>query len=84
MSSLEGNGKPGLGSWNKEARADSGLYRVREAAVAADCNCTVRARCAPPLSVLLGMRLGYFGACLCSPIRGSFRYTSVHKPPHCF
>ncbi len=27
-----------LGSWNKEARANSGFYRVREATLAALCN----------------------------------------------
>ena len=32
-----------LGSWNKEVRTDSSFYRVREAAVAAMCNCVVRA-----------------------------------------
>ncbi len=31
-----------LGSWNKEARADSSLYRVRGAAVVAAANCVAR------------------------------------------
>ncbi len=50
-----------LGSWNKEARADSGLYRVRGAAVVAVCNClvwVVRVCSALTPSVLLGMCLG--------------------------
>ncbi len=44
-----------LGSWNNEARVDSGLYRVREAAVAAVYNCMVRAPNALSPSVLWGL-----------------------------
>ena len=57
LSSSEGNGKPGLGSWNEE-RTDSSLYPVRGAAVTGVHNCIVRAHSALTLSVLLGMRLG--------------------------
>ena len=38
----KGTGSQVLGSWNEEVRADSGLYRVKEAAVVAVCNCVVR------------------------------------------
>ncbi len=43
LSSSEGNGEARVykGSLNKEAGADSGIYRVREAAVAAVHNCIV-------------------------------------------
>ena len=54
----KGTGSQVLGSWNKEARAHSGLYKVREVAVAAVAHCIVRAHSALTLSVLLGMRLG--------------------------
>ncbi len=57
-----------LASWNKEAKADSSLYGVKEAAVAAVCNCLVRACSTLTLSVLLGMCLGYLGACLYSSL----------------
>ena len=55
-----------LGSWNKEARADSCLHRVKEAALVAVANCMVRAQ-----SVLLGLALGTLvdlGACLYSSL----------------
>ncbi len=71
LSSSEGNGKPGLGSWNEE-RTDSSLYPVRGAAVTGVHNCIVRAHSALTLSVLLGMRLGYLGAlgaCLYSSLQ---------------
>ena len=58
--SRKGTGSQVLGSWNKEVRADSSLYRVQEA-VAAVGNCLVRPHSALTLSVLLGMRFGYFG-----------------------
>ncbi len=54
-----------LGSWNKEARANSSFYRVWEAAVAAMSNCIVRACSALTLSVLLGVCFGYSGAFRC-------------------
>ena len=40
---LKETGSHILGSWNKEARADSSLYRVRVAAVVAVCNCIIKA-----------------------------------------
>ncbi len=73
LSSLERNRKPGLGSWNKEVRAHSGLYRVREVAVAVVCNCVVRAVLLPYL-YSLGIRSGHLvclGACLYSSLRSS-------------
>ena len=45
-----------LGSWNKEARTNSSLYRVREAAVAA---AQSGHSCALTLSVLLGMHFSF-------------------------
>ena len=54
----KGTGSQVLGSWNSEARADSSIYRVWEAAVAAVANCIVRARSALTLSVLWGVHLG--------------------------
>ena len=78
-----------LGSWKKEARADRGLYKVREAAVAAVGDCVVRALSAHTLSVLLGMQLGDFGAFRCVFIlvintraksTGQNKVTKLRKP----
>ncbi len=44
-----------LGSWNRKVRANRGLNRVREAAVAAVCNCVMELHTALTPSVLLGM-----------------------------
>ena len=67
MSSSEGNGKPGLGSWNgiRRREPDNSLYRVWEAAIAAVYNCLVRAHSTLTLPVLLGMWLGYVGVFKC-------------------
>ncbi len=87
MSSSEETGSQVLGSWNKEARADSCFYRVREAAVAAVYNCLVRAWSALIRSVLLGMCLGYLGVrlgtCLySSTTRTAERLSGLALPIH--
>ncbi len=59
---LKETGSLVLGSWNQEARADSGFYRVWEAAVTAVADCILRAH---TLSVLWGMHLGSLGTLWC-------------------
>ncbi len=68
LSSSEGNGSQVSSSWNKEVRADSSLYGVREAAVAVVYNCIARACSTLALSVYswvctLGTQV-HLGACV--------------------
>ncbi len=54
----KGTGSQVLVSWNNEARGNSGLYWVKEAAVTAVPNCPERACSALTPTVFLGMCLG--------------------------
>ena len=71
-----------LGSWNKEARADSGIYGVRGAAVAAIHNCIAKVCNALTLSVLFGLCLGYLGAFRCVLILVT--PSLIETRTHCF
>ena len=81
-----------LGSWNKEARAQSSFYRVRGAAVATERICSWGTECSCPvctlgyaltLFVLLGMRLRYLGVCLYSSpeklLTPEFSFRTCHE-----
>ena len=82
LSTSEGNGKPGLGSWNKEVRVNSHLYRVREIVVAAVCNWVARAPSALTLFVLMGMCQGtevHLGACLYSSLPANVVHVQMSR-----